>query len=132
MPILVLRVGLSHEPVALAKIKVSYRGENDFLLLWIVLVVFSFYDVTALSNKRLVVPTLVLRVGLSHELVALTEIRISCRGENDLLPIALIVYSFCDVIALSSKRLVMPTLVLRVGLSHESVALANIKNFLPR
>ena len=30
------------------------------------------------------------------------------------------------------QRLVMPNLVLRVGLSHESVALANIKNFLPR
>jgi hypothetical protein len=69
-----------------------------------------------------------LRVGLSHELVALAEIRVSCRVENDLLPIALIVYSFCDVIALSSRRLVMPTRVLRVGLSHEPVALAEISS----
>ena len=73
-PILVLRVGLSHGPVALAKIKVSCRGDNDFLPLWIVLVVFSFYSVTASSNKRLVMPTPVLRVGLSHEPVALAKI----------------------------------------------------------
>ena len=42
MLILVLRVGLSHEPVALTKIKVSYRGENNLLPPWIVLVVLSF------------------------------------------------------------------------------------------
>ena len=38
------------------------------------LVVFAFYDVTASSNKRLMTPTLVLRVGLSHEPVALAKI----------------------------------------------------------
>ena len=60
--------------------------------------------------------------------MALAEIRISCRGENDLLPIALIVYSFCDVTALSCRRLVMPTRFLRVGLSHEPVALVEISS----
>ena len=41
---------------------------------WIVLVVFSFCNVTASSNKRLVMRMLVLRVGLSHEPVALANI----------------------------------------------------------
>ena len=38
------------------------------------LVVFSFYNVTASSNKRSVMPTLVLRVGLIHEPVDLAKI----------------------------------------------------------
>ena len=105
-PILVLRVGIIHELVALAKIILSCRGEEDLPPPWIVLVVFSFCDVAASSNKRLVIPALVLRVGLSHEPVALAKIKLSRRGEKGLLPpwIVLVVFSFYDVTASSNKR----------------------------
>ena len=58
----------------MAKIRISCHGEIDILQHGIVLVVFSFYDVTASSNKRLVTSMLVLRVGLSHEPGTLTKI----------------------------------------------------------
>ena len=92
------------------------------------LIVLSLDEEVASSNKRLVMPILVLRVGLSHEPVALAKIKISCRGEIYPLPpwIVLVVFSFYDMSASSNKRLVMPMLVLRVGLGHEPVALANV------
>ena len=91
----------------------------------------SCVDRLVSSDERSVTPILVLRVCLIHEPVALAKIKISCSGEKALLPpcIVLVVFSFCDAAASSNIRLVMPKLVLRVSLSHEPVALANINSF---
>ena len=84
-PILILWVGLRHEPVALAEIgENSYRGENNFFRLRVGLLVVC--DRIASSKRRLVMPFLVLRASLFHEPVALARIKIFCRGEAQLLP----------------------------------------------
>ena len=85
MPILVLRVGLIHEPVALVEIgKTLAAVRNNFSRLRVGRLVVC--DRIVSSNKRLVMPFLVLRAGLIHGPVALARTENYCRGEEQLLP----------------------------------------------
>ena len=82
--------------------------------------------------QRPVMPTLVLRVGLIHEHVSLAEIGENLTAvRNSLFRLRVGRLVVCDRIASSSKRLVMPFLVLRAGFIHEPVALTRTEKLSP-
>ena len=79
--------------------------------------------------QRPVMPILVLRVGISHEPVALTDIGknlVAVRNNSPRLRVGRLVV--CDRIESSNKRLVTQFLALRAGRIHEHVALARAEN----